>query len=80
MDVTFECELNKANAPIQWMFNDLPIEKVFSPESYVITESDNKYRLTIPKCQLKHQGIISLCLPEQNIKTKAMLTVDGKSS
>jgi hypothetical protein len=40
--VVFECVLNKPNVPIEWMFNDLPIGKCFSPDSFVISQDNNK--------------------------------------
>ena len=78
-EVVFECELNKPNLPVEWCFNELPIDKVFAPDSYVITQVDNKYILTIPKCQLKQQGTFSMNIPNSNLKTRANLSIDGKN-
>lgn len=75
--VVFECELNKPNMPVEWLFNDLPIDKCFDSGCYIVSQIDNKYTLTLPKCQLKNQGMFALTVPSQNIKTKAMLGVDG---
>ncbi len=76
--VVFECELNKSNLPVEWLFNDTPISECFEPGSYIISQVDNKYTLTVPKCKLKDQGMFCLSIPKYQMKTKALLTVDGK--
>ena len=78
MQVVFECELNKPNIPVEWLFNDLPVEKALEPGSYVITQEDCKYTLSIPSAKLKNQGMFTMSVPSANLKTKAILTLDGK--
>ena len=75
--VIFECELNKPNVPVVWLFNDLSLKTCFPSESYVISQVDNKYVLTLPKCQLNQQGVFSLDIPSNlKLKTKGLLVVD----
>lgn len=74
--VVFECELNKPNVPVEWLFNDQPIEKAFDIRSYIVSESDTKYCLTIPKCQMNNQGVFTINLPMHNLRSKALLGVD----
>jgi obscurin-like protein 1 len=75
--VVFECELNKPNVPIVWLFNDLPLKTCFAPDTYSVTQIDNKHILTLPKCHLNQQGVFSLDIPSNlKLKTKAMLVVD----
>ena len=76
--ITLECELNKPNAPFEWLFNDKPIAEVFEPDTYTISQQDNKYLLTIPKCNLKNQGMFTFNIPAANLKTKALVNVSGK--
>ena len=76
--IIFECELNKPNIPVQWLFNDLPIENVFEPGTYLISQVDNKYTLTMPNAKLKAQGMFAITVPNSNLKSKAILTLDGK--
>lgn len=76
--VTFECELNKPNVPVEWLFNDQPIEKCLSADSYIISQMDNKYTLVLPKCQLQNQGMFTLAIPGTTVKCKALLNVDGE--
>lgn len=75
--VTFECELNKPNLPVQWLFNDQPIEACLNADSYIISQIDNKYTLTLPKCLVPNQGIYAIAVPGTPIKCKALLNVDG---
>ena len=75
--ITLECELNKPNAPCEWLFNDKPISEVFEIDSYIISQQDNKYLLTIPKCSLKNQGMFTFSVPSQNLKTKALVNISG---
>jgi hypothetical protein len=74
--VVFECELNKPNQNVEWFFNDIPIHQALEPNSYVISQIDAKYVLTIPKCQLKNQGNFSIAIPNTNVKSKALLSID----
>lgn len=74
--VVFECELNKPNVPVEWYFNDLPIHQALSPDAYVITQTDNKYTLTLPKCQMKMQGMFTMEIPKGNLKTKGLLNIE----
>ena len=75
--VVFECELNKLNVPVEWLFNDMPIEKVFQNDTYIISNTDFKYTLALPKCQLKMQGLFVMEIPKANLKTKALLNIEG---
>lgn len=75
--VTFECELNKPNVPVEWLFNDQPIEKALGPENFIISQVDNKYKLVVPKCALQNQGIFTFAVPGTNLKCKSILNVDG---
>jgi hypothetical protein len=68
--------LNKPGIPVAWFMNDLPIESALEPDTFTITQTDTKYTLTIPECKTKHQGLFSLKVPDTNIKTSAILTVD----
>lgn len=75
--VKFECELNKPNIPVEWTFNDQPIEKCLPADSYIIEQLDNKYTLILPKCLPQNQGIFALSVPGSSLRTKAILNVDG---
>jgi hypothetical protein len=74
--VVFECELNKPNVPVEWLFNDLPVEKVLPADAYIITNTDHKYTLTLPKVTLKMQGMFTCEIPKANLKTKALLNIE----
>ncbi len=74
--MVFECELNKPNVPVEWLFNDLPVEKVLQADGYIITNTDHKYTLTLPKATLKMQGMFTCEIPKANLKTKALLNIE----
>ncbi len=75
--VVFECKLNKPNVEVDWLFNDLPISAVLQPDTYVISNQDDTYTLTLPKCHLKNQGIFTMQVAANpSVKTKAILSIE----
>ena len=76
-EAVFECELNKTNIPVEWLYNGEPISQAFESDTYIISNVDLKYTICIPSCKLKNQGIFTLVTPNQSLKTQALLNVDG---
>jgi hypothetical protein len=75
--VTFECELNKSDLKVEWLFNDKPLNECFPADTFVISSENNKYMLKLAKARLDQQGIFTLAVPGSTLKSKSLLTVDG---
>ena len=71
--VTFECELNKPDVPVEWLFKGKPIKP---SDGFEVACDGTKHTLTIPKTMLDQVG--EFTIKAEKAKSAAKLIVDGK--